>query len=273
MESYESLKLKFTSMSSNDLLTNDNDKNNAISLIMEAAHKDHLKKGFMTSTKSLIHWVELLDYVLSKQPKLATESKINQYNGFPFVIANNVREIYTKYYDSGADHDACTICFSSILKNTLIKICNCEIGVVHLYCAQQLIINGHINCVACKCEYQVCEIRKRSIERYDSRIYFPFLDCYPLPLMINHYIFHLDGFTDKLTYAIFFLQIKRIVCLIDNATMDDINNFIKYVKTLSMYIYFVITETNEFLFKITMPSNLLRENNKEAFDRFYSTLL
>jgi hypothetical protein len=274
--SYDYLKNKYESMSPDELLNFGKTYDNPLFKIRDASYKDFIKKGFFTSSESMKIWIELIDIVLTKQPKLLNDDVVNYVHGFPHMICDSVTELYMKHsiesMETTGTEKICAICLSRIFEKTFIKICECEAGKnVHLFCAQKLIKNNIFDCKSCLKKYDVCETRYRSsigINRsVDTRIYFPFSDCYPIPLMSNKYYFEQDmkTFQEKMTYAVYFLQTKRVKNLLEISTKDDIDSFIESVKKQYGYIhYHIINNTFKFSEKISMPSNLLRTNNEEA---------
>lgn len=265
---YKFIKKKYETMSSEELLNFGNkERDHPLSLICIASNNDFKDK------KCMKKWLSLMEFVLTKQPKLLDDIVVQKMYNFPFTMYDSIFELYSKYYNEleeckgekgEKEEKCCSICLSSIFRNKMLKMCECEAGKnVHIFCAQKLIRNEIFNCGVCKKKYDVCEPKFRDYELIDPQIYFPFQDCYPSTLFANRCSNIGDNFYSKLERAIIFLQVNRVKYLLDNASEQEINGFLK--NNLKELFH-----TKDNILKIkyeTMPSNLSRMHNRESFSQ------
>ena len=158
-------------------------------------------------TEELLQYTKILEY----------------YHGYQFS------ELLMDYAKTNNDEaDKCYICLSELMKFEMITgACNC-VYKVHLSCIQKYIkklkkdkllakdldtsnksYDEELKCSICGEKYKLNEQRIKSNminSNYDENIFFPFIDCYPVPLFTNQYHYELEDEISKINYAIVYLQ-------------------------------------------------------------------
>lgn len=149
----------------------------------------------------------------------------------------------------------CCICLSSFPETEMVQPCDCRVH-YHIECFSKL----NRNCIVCKRECS--RINKQMVyttmigSGYDNRVYFPFDDYYPVPMITSAPIRKCKG-DMRYKLAIIYLQAGRLRDLFESnpGYLPDINKEIDY-----------LTES-------CMPSNYMLIDNISGYAEISEVLL
>ena len=170
--------------------------------------------------------------------------------------ADEMLQMIQQYENESLD-EVCKYCMSSVPKETLVRPCKCD-NPVHISCFKKWYGYGKDKCEICDDPFS-----RINVQHMESRcgraslvekIFFPFDDYYPVPLMTSYDIHKVSG-NDRYVYALLYLQIPRMKDLLENNDTkprfgDDLRYFIEGC----------------------LPSNYLRSSNKKVYAEMLSLL-
>ena len=190
-------------------------------------------KFLLDELKTIIPHIDISQYITSLSAaskyicsgiRMTYQIDRHRLDGFNYVLNTNKLFELLKQYEKDGDIDKlCKYCLSGIPSTTLIHPCDC-VQPVHINCFRKWYTeNGRSCCEICRAKYKsniklfkynLCGVTE------DERIYFPFDDIYPVPLMTTYDIERTSN-DMKLTMALCYLQYPRVENLLNTTKETD----------------------------------------------------
>jgi len=195
---------------------------------------------------------KILEIICKKEPKLIKETMINSCNR---SMNHKLTKILSNYYENDVvnndeNEERCIYCFSSHKSELIENICLCK-NKLHICCLIEYIKQ---NCNYCK----VCKYDLKPHKDNRGRVYFPFSNIYPEPLMSYYNIIEKNDVENSLYFSSTFLIVERVEEILKNLSKEEYLNFrnkyIKVPKKAKFYIKFKLSE-NDFLMMTPYPTS------------------
>jgi hypothetical protein len=144
----------------------------------------------------------------------------------------------------------CSICLSTFPVANLIQPCHCRIY-IHINCHESL----NRKCIVCESECSRLNLVHNYCNQPETRIFFPFDDYYPVPMITNAPLVKYKG-DNRYSYAVLYLQYDRLEDLFKTnpGYIPQFNGVISYFLRGSMY------------------NNYMKCNNITAYEKIYAIL-
>jgi hypothetical protein len=180
---------------------------------------------------------KIVHLICAKAPQLITE--------IMFVVASksmnyDISRILHQYYE-GENKSQCMICTSSQSHELITNVCKCKSISIHIHCLIDMINMCGLKCKTCLSDFKVHIDNRR-------RMFFPFSNIYPEPLMSYYHIIPEDDLVSSLKSASFFLIEKRVQEILNRLTKEEYiqfrNTYINVSKEAKYHIDFKLSHDN-----------------------------
>jgi len=216
--------------------------------------------------------VKITEILLQKSNKLVTDKcfTLCRLKGHEEII--DLMNLYlTNDITTDENLKECYVCLTTTEQDKIINgVCKCD-TYIHTHCLQKLIKTQreieknkeNIKCKICDSCYNynrsVITKIQNGIIYYDTSIFFPENNFYPVPLMTKQFMFF-ENIRDKLKLSMFYLCIPQFIKNIELVTKEEFNDFIK-----EQIKYSFIKKEDTYKLCENMPSNYQRKYNEKKY--------
>lgn len=231
--------------------------------------------------------LEVIKYIISRCPSLISDKTFRYVDSIPGYgdgrkLAEDIRTILHKYDIGDSDVDACGICLSSREKYKFCRnVCACTTP-YHYDCIAKTIMTTKLGrCTVCRTHYKLAEPYYAykgmgSPAMLVHPLFFPFSDVYPRPLFVGKMMYSEDfeDDTERLDFAIMYLQVERCRDLLKRFTTEQLHEYCSTFET--RYVTYMNYVGGAVSIQANMPSNAPRACNElkyKAIEEMLNTKL